>query len=147
MGNAGGAAAAPDGRRTILIADDDAGVRQLLCSLLTADFLVTTAADGDAAIGLIESGGSFDAVLSDYSMPGSNGIEVLQRARQRLPSARLYLMSGALPEIARQQATETGATVVAKPFDGAEIKKLLAESNTGSAGEHDPRERQVRRST
>ena len=132
VGAAGRAAAAPDGRPKILVSDDDAGVRRLLSSLLAADFQVTVAADGDTAIGLIESGIVFDAGLSDYSMPGSNGLEVLQRARARIPCARLYLMSGALPELARLEAAATGATVLGKPFDGGELRKLLVERAAGA---------------
>ena len=61
--------------------------------MLGPDCTVVTAADGLAARDQIEKQ-TFDLVVTDYSMPGLNGLELLQVIRCMQPEARVILMTG-----------------------------------------------------
>ena len=65
----------------VLIADDEANLRKVLCTLLERDGHETRAApDGATAIKAIEEGG-VDILITDLKMPGMNGLELLRAAR------------------------------------------------------------------
>lgn len=77
---------------TVLIADDDADHRDLLTlALLRCGHDVVEAADADAALRVVESGG-IDAVLLDVRMPGTSGIELCRLLRAGPASADLPIM-------------------------------------------------------
>ena len=66
-------------RRVVLVVDDDAAIRRVVRTVLEADgFEVVEAADGQAALMLLDSimGRGPDAVVLDVMMPGIDGIEV-----------------------------------------------------------------------
>jgi signal transduction histidine kinase/DNA-binding response OmpR family regulator len=67
----------------ILIVDDEKETREYFCELLGRSGLaVTTAADGEEALRLIEQGDSFDICFVDWKLPGMNGIELTARIKQ-----------------------------------------------------------------
>ena len=68
--------------KTILIAEDEAALREALASLLTDEgYDVMEAADGRAAYQQILDR-PFDVILSDFRMPNMDGLEFLQHVRQ-----------------------------------------------------------------
>src|SRR2546430_91493 len=69
---------------TILLIDDDPKVRQMLEALLCDDHECHTADRAEQAIELIEFQ-KYDVVITDVSMPGLGGLEVLRRIKQRQP--------------------------------------------------------------
>jgi two-component system response regulator MprA len=113
-------------RPLVLIADDDAGVRQFLAAVLGSSVSLSLASDGAAAVSALESAPRLDAVVTDYSMPVADGVAVLRAARRRFPSARLVLMSGDLPLEARREAGALGAWVMEKPLNAQAIARLAA---------------------
>jgi len=106
------------------VADDDAGVRQLLAAFLSRGASVSLAEDGTAAIAMLDSSATFDAVVSDFTMPGANGLEVLRLARRVHSDAKLILMSGALTDEIRRAGAEFGAVVFEKPFQPGTLARL-----------------------
>lgn len=71
----------PSGVR-ILIADDNAGNRQLVRAILSAcDVTLVEADSGEAAVSL-SSGERFDAILMDLRMPGLDGVGATRRIRE-----------------------------------------------------------------
>jgi YesN/AraC family two-component response regulator len=82
-------------RKRILIVDDDTALLQMLedgIELLCADCEVERATDGRAALRHLARH-SFDLVLTDYHMPGMNGLELAVVVRQALPHTRIVLMT------------------------------------------------------
>src|SRR5262249_22822877 len=68
-------------RGTLLVADDDPGLRESLERTLTREgFRVVLASDGRAALDRLQ-GGDIDLVLTDLRMPGLTGIELLRAAK------------------------------------------------------------------
>ena len=78
----------------ILLAEDQAMIRTALASLLQleADFTVTEAADGTAALQLLKQL-RFDLLLSDIEMPGHSGIELAQYIQQHKLTAKVVIIT------------------------------------------------------
>src|SRR5450759_4921311 len=78
---------------TILVAEDEAAVRESLAELLRdEDYQVTAVADGAAAINALDTS-EFDLVLSDVRMPGADGLAVLRHTREVAPQTLVLLMT------------------------------------------------------
>ncbi len=82
----------------MFVVDDEEAVREVVAGTLeTRGFVAPTAADGRAALDLLGSGQGIDLLLTDLSMPGINGIEVIGQARDlrpRLPAILLTRYAG-----------------------------------------------------
>jgi DNA-binding NtrC family response regulator len=77
----------------ILIADDEAGVRESLAEVLREEgYEVTAVADGEAAIEALGQS-EFDLVVTDIRMPGVDGLTVLRHTREVAPQALVLLMT------------------------------------------------------
>ncbi|MBZ9613217.1 response regulator transcription factor [Rheinheimera maricola] len=78
----------------ILLAEDQAMIRTALASLLRleANFTVTEAADGTAALGLLKQQ-AFDLLLSDIEMPGQTGIELAQFVQQQKLATKVVIIT------------------------------------------------------
>jgi len=79
----------------ILIADDHAVVRRGLRQILTEEFLaahIVEVADADELFKYILKG-EWDVVITDISMPGRSGLEVLQQIRQNYPKLPVLVLS------------------------------------------------------
>ena len=80
----------------ILLVDDDLGVLELTGEILaTAGHRTTQVTSAQAALDLIAAGHRFDVVMTDHSMPGLSGEELILRLRQLVPDTRCLLVSGA----------------------------------------------------
>jgi PAS domain S-box-containing protein len=79
----------------VLLVDDDAIVRLALAEHL-ADIgcAVTQAADGLCALAHIDAGATVDLMVTDFAMPGMNGLTLIEEARRRLPSLPVILLTG-----------------------------------------------------
>jgi CheY-like chemotaxis protein len=112
--------------RSILLVDDDDAVRTVVGEQLRElGFQVTTTADGASAISAIDEGAEFDLLLTDFAMPGFNGVQTINRIRSMRPHIRSALMTGyaddSLSAIDRQSMT-----VFRKPIDMDELMGFLA---------------------
>jgi DNA-binding NtrC family response regulator len=106
----------------ILVADDEALIRQSLRSALTQEgFEVSVAASGQQAWQLFHSGRP-DVVLLDLVLGDADGLDILRRIRQEAPEAKVLLMSayGSI-ESAVQAMKLGGYDFIKKPFDLEEI--------------------------
>ena len=85
----------PDGtvKRSLLIVDDDATIRDSLAEALTDGSMdIRTADSAESALALI-GGGGVDVVLSDIRMPGLDGVELLRLLHERAPDIDVVLMT------------------------------------------------------
>ena len=81
--------------RAVLLVDDDETVRTVLGEQLRElGFKVDEVPDGKSAIDRLTCNGSYDVLLSDFAMPGMNGIDTIQAALRTRPSMRALLMTG-----------------------------------------------------
>jgi signal transduction histidine kinase/CheY-like chemotaxis protein len=114
------------GKETVLIAEDEDGVRQLAVqSLERHGYRVLAAASGEEALKLA---GAFDGIihllLSDVVMPGMKGPELADRLRALRPGIRVLLMSGYAADVVTPNDLRE-ATLLSKPFSPAALSKAV----------------------
>ena len=115
----------------ILIAEDDAAIRGLVVRALAEDgHELTATADGIAALDVLDqSGGAFDLLLTDVTMPAMDGIALAMAAGRGHPDLAIMLMTGYADQ--RERAHDLDAyvhDVIAKPFSIAQIKDAVREA-------------------
>jgi PAS domain S-box-containing protein len=120
--------------RTILVAEDEDGLRQVVVRLLSAaGYHVLAAPNGQEALTIAERHhGVIDALLTDVVMPAMNGRELagaLQRARPGTPV--LYMSGYASLIMSEQGMLDPGVTVLSKPFTKAELLNALDATLSG----------------
>jgi DNA-binding NtrC family response regulator len=97
---------------TVALVEDDESLRNLLAfRLRSLGYDVRTAACVDDAIVLLEST-RVDCVLSDHSMPGATGLDLLAYVSHRRPQIAFTLMSGAVTPEMEAAAWSDGAVAV-----------------------------------
>lgn len=113
-------------RPRILIVDDEPGLARATARILTnAGNEVTTASNGREAFELLKQT-SFDAVVSDISMPELDGIALLRTLRQRDQDVPVILMTGAPDMATALEAIKHGALhYLSKPVDAAELRDVV----------------------
>jgi DNA-binding NtrC family response regulator len=93
----------------ILIAEDEAAVRESLVEVLREEgYQVTATADGEAAIAAVGSQ-EFDLLLTDLRMPGTDGITVLRHVREFSPQTLVLLMTAFATVETAIEALRSGA--------------------------------------
>ena len=104
-------------RFRILIADDDPAIRELLTQILSDDYDVAEAVNGEQALEGIQSG-KYDLILLDFQLPGMTGIDVLKQLRDRQGELPVILVTGhGSPNVAIQASSLGVYGFVSKPFD------------------------------
>ena len=80
----------------VLVVDDEAGIRELLMAYFgSIGMTVTGAHDGRTAISALQrSQGRYGLVVTDLSLPGADGIAVLQAAKQANASCYVVIVTG-----------------------------------------------------
>jgi CheY-like chemotaxis protein len=103
---------------TILVAEDDAGVRDLvLAALGRVGHTVVTARDGAEAMRVLEAREpAVDLLVSDINMPGLGGIELVSIARERADRLPILMMSGTNRAAFKPETIAADITVLEKPF-------------------------------
>lgn len=103
---------------TILLVEDEKGVRDLIRSmLLQRGYSVLFAGDSEAALKVASMHRDpIDLLIADVVMPGLNGPELARRLRARHPNLRVLFISGFVRAQALQGATLSDAGFLEKPF-------------------------------
>jgi len=114
---------------TLLVADDDPGLRESLERTLTrAGYRVVLASDGRAGLEQLQGGG-IDLVLTDLKMPGLTGSELLRAARAIAPDVDVILLTAFGTVEQAVAAMKNGAyDFITKPFRGEQLLKLVAKA-------------------
>lgn len=111
--------------KSVLVAEDDPLVVAVLLGILEESSIEVTEVDsGVEALRHLASEG-FDCVVSDLKMPGVDGLEVLSRAREIAPTARLILISGYADEETERRVRAIGAVLLHKPFGVREFRDAM----------------------
>ena len=128
------------GRRPrILVVDDSAGVRQLLSATLNgAGFEVEVAGGArEAVMAMAED--DFDAMVVDYSMPRSNGVELVRAMRAAEVRVPIVMVSGVATQEEKRAAWEVGVNAYLDKFDLRQgvltttLRRLIGLEDVGTA--------------
>src|ERR1019366_3646341 len=123
-------ALSPRGTETILLVEDESGVRRLSRTILEAQgYIVLEAASGDEALEVVRShAGEIHLVATDVIMPGMSGRVLWDRLRVLLPDPRVLFMSGYTDDaIARHGVLEPGIAFLQKPFTPFSLAQKVRE--------------------
>jgi PAS domain S-box-containing protein len=104
---------------TILLVEDEAGIRRLFQELLASyGYKVLTAQDGEAGVTVGSSySGPIDLLVTDVVMPNLSGVEMAQRLLIKYPQLKVLYMSGYTDEsIVQHGVLEPGIAFLSKPF-------------------------------
>jgi two-component system NtrC family response regulator len=111
---------------SILLIDDDDSLRRVMeFSLAEAGYAVHTAAGGEEGLRLFEKG-SFDAVITDITMPGMSGMEVLKNVRRSDVHLPVIIITAYGTIESAVEAMKQGAfDYITKPFNRDELRLTL----------------------
>jgi two-component system cell cycle sensor histidine kinase/response regulator CckA len=122
----------PPGGYTVLVVDDEEGVRRLACRMLTwTGYQTLEARHAREALAAIEEhAGPIHLVLTDVKMPGMNGRELGREVERRWPGKPILYMSGFASEVFARGLLDPDSPFLAKPFTqedlASKVRGLLA---------------------
>jgi PAS domain S-box-containing protein len=119
------------GMQTVLVVEDEDGLRELARRLLERQgYTVLAASNADEALRLVEENPSIDVLLTDVVMPGASGPELTRQLIEQRPALRVIYMSGYTEEaMVRHGIRKAGIAFLHKPFTsdtlGQKIREVL----------------------
>jgi len=123
-------ATAPALRGVVLLVDDENLVRASTAELLKElGYEVIEAASAEACLQVINSGASFDILVTDHLMPGMTGVHLAQAVREIKPGAPVLIISG----YAEAEGVPPDLPRLTKPFRRADLALSLSAAAPGGA--------------
>jgi DNA-binding NtrC family response regulator len=115
-----------EGKRTILVVDDESTIRQLLRDILSRErFRVLTAETAEEAMKLLNEN-KVHVLVSDIVLPGMNGTELMVQVKETRPQLPVILITGNYGRFKPEDAIAAGADgYFAKPFKNLELVYTL----------------------
>lgn len=112
--------------KRILIVDDDAEVRNVLCDMLMIEgFRAETSPDAYSALELLEKG-NYSLMITDLGMPGMSGLDLAEHAREKYKSLEIVLLTGWYNSLEKQgRKLPRVKAVISKPFRLNQILDLV----------------------
>jgi len=119
---------------TVLVVEDEAAVRMLVVEVLQElGYRVLEAVDGNSALPHLTGTRRIDLLVSDIGLPGINGRQLAEIARQHRPDLHVLFITGYAPNAqVRGEFLGPGMDMLAKPFSidmlGAKVRQLIERS-------------------
>jgi DNA-binding response OmpR family regulator len=111
----------------ILVCEDDASLRELICAILRDEYEVREAADGDEAL-LLARAFRPELMVLDVMLPGRSGLEVLGDVRSSAETAAIPVIAISAWDNVADQALDAGADAfLRKPFLPDELTDRVRE--------------------
>jgi len=107
----------------ILVVDDEAPIREVVCSMLSsANLVCSQASSGKEALALLQSGEEFELMLSDMMMPVMDGEALLAATKERFPDMPVVMVTAMHDISVALNAIRNGAyDYLLKPFDREQL--------------------------
>jgi signal transduction histidine kinase len=117
----------PRGNETLLIAEDETAVRNLVASALRRDgYRLLIASSADEALGLADAhDGRIDLLLTDAIMPGRSGLELANLMVARRPGLPVIVMSGYTEENLAISGLSKPVSLLQKPFTPSDLRRRI----------------------
>ena len=115
------------GSETVLVVEDDHGVRDFAVSVLRElGYHVLEAANGEGALGLIESTSGIELLFTDVVMPGAlNGADLAKTALERRPELRVLFTSGYTTRLVEKEWPAERADLLRKPYRSIDLAQRV----------------------
>jgi two-component system, NtrC family, response regulator PilR len=127
--------------RSLLIVDDEIGIRESLRMILKNDYEVFLARNAEEAFSKIKEH-SPDVILLDITLPDLDGLKVLERIKRDDPDMAVIMITGTETVNTGVEAMKLGAyDCVAKPFDFDELRLIIIRSLSVKALKQEVRNR------
>jgi DNA-binding NtrC family response regulator len=118
-----------DRRKTVLVVDDDEGMREMLTAMLRRDYRVLRAATGEAGLLMMEKE-DVELMLLDVNLPGIGGFDVLKIVKENYPYVEVIIISVVKELDAAIEAMRHGAYhYISKEFDLEGVRSLVANAS------------------
>lgn len=120
-----------DGEETVLVVEDEVSVRELVVEVLTElGYRTLQAVDGISGLRMLEAAPALDLLITDVGLPGLNGRQLADAARQRRPGLKVLFMTGYAENAAVGHGfLEPGMEMITKPFPldvlAARIRQMI----------------------
>jgi nitrogen-specific signal transduction histidine kinase/CheY-like chemotaxis protein len=117
------------GTQTVLVVEDEGGVRELAKKLLQRlGYTVLIAANADEALRLFHENPTIDLLLTDVVMPGASGPELTTQLVEQRPALRVIYMSGYTEDaIVQHGVLKPGIAFLNKPFTSETLGRKIRE--------------------
>ncbi|WP_414157943.1 PAS domain-containing protein [Pseudomonas sp. BNK-45] len=112
---------------SVMVVEDDPAVRMLVLNVLNElGYRAFEAEDARSALPLLESPTRIDLLVTDVGLPGMNGRQLAEIARQQRPGLKVLFMTGYAEKAAERQGfLEPGMDLLAKPFSIEELAQKI----------------------
>ena len=112
-------------KASILICDDETGIRESLKLILERDYLLDFVVHGKEAVEFVKRNRP-DLVIMDIKMPEMNGLDALRRIRKASPRVRILMITGYESSDVAAQAIRLGANdYLTKPFERERVREKV----------------------
>lgn len=118
------------GKHTIMVVDDNHDVRELAAGhLRKLGYQVLAAQSGEEALELLERYGGVELLFTDIIMPGGmNGLQLVERARERHPDLPVLLATGYMDELPHANVSTASLTTLVKPYRVSDLAEHVRTS-------------------
>lgn len=121
------------GMKRIIVADDEAVQRNVLCKIVSkicTEAVVTSCSNGKEVYEQLGEG-SVDLILTDICMPVMDGMELIQKVANEFPKTKIILISAYQEfEYARNALKCNVTDYLLKPFRVSDVRKIIEKINT-----------------
>jgi excisionase family DNA binding protein len=113
----------------VLVADDEASIRELLGKTLAlAEYHVDSVPDGRSALDRLRID-NYDLLIADLRMPGVDGLQLIREARRYSATLKVIIVTGYSSESAAIEAVNLGVNgYLTKPFRVAQVLSAVAKA-------------------
>jgi CheY-like chemotaxis protein len=114
------------GKETVLVVDDEPLVRQMVVHMLRQfGYRVLEASGTLEAQRLADTNEKIHLLVTDFAMPQTNGLELAHWFQAKCPEAKVLIATGSLCEFVNQALEQQRFAVLAKPFDGVQLGRMV----------------------
>lgn len=114
------------GKETVLVVDDESLVRQVMVHVLRQfGYRVLEASSSLEAQCLAYINEKIHLLVTDFSMPQINGLELTHWFQANYPGTKVLIATGSLCEFVNQAGEQERFAVLAKPFDGVQLGRMV----------------------
>jgi CheY-like chemotaxis protein len=118
---------------SVLVVEDDVQVRMMVSTVLTDfGYRVAEAADAQSALRMLEGDSHVQLMITDVGLPGVNGRQLAEMARQSRPDLPVLFVTGYAEKAAvRSEFLDAGMHMISKPFSVEALTGAVREALDG----------------